>query len=234
MGQVNYDEVNLMLRLYDIRREQRLRQARAWFVDNFRPMSPEETMQKYPQGSDENNFIRMVISYWEMVASFVTSGVLNQELFFQSGMEMLFVWERIRDLVPQIREANKNPTSFQNLETVAKDFIKWLEHLEYQIYGLPRESMVIYLRVPPAEAQKLVAQKTARTYTAATHDIQEGNLRHLEEAAEMYDELAKRANWISVQCFDATYQAMRPPELIAAEIATAVEPILAAMHGEKA
>jgi dTMP kinase len=114
------------------------------------------------------------------------------------------------------------------------DFIKWLEHLEYQIYGLPRESMVIYLRVPPAEAQKPVAQKTARTYTAATHDIQEGNLRHLEEAAEMYDELAKRANWISVQCFDATYQAMRPPELIAAEIATAVEPILAAMHGEKA
>ena len=58
-------------------------------------------------------------------------------------------------------------------------------------------------------------------------------MRHLEDAAEMYDELAKRANWITVQCFDATYQAMRPPELIAAEIATAVEPILAAMHGEK-
>lgn len=114
------------------------------------------------------------------------------------------------------------------------DFIKWLEHLEYQIYGLPRESLVIYLRVPPAEAQKLVAEKTARTYTVATHDIQEGNLRHLEDAAEMYDELAKRANWISVQCFDATYQAMRPPELIAAEIAAAVGPILTAMHGEKA
>ncbi|MDP9338990.1 MAG: dTMP kinase [Acidobacteriota bacterium] len=114
------------------------------------------------------------------------------------------------------------------------DFIKWIEHLEYQIYGLPRENLVIYLRVPPAEAQKLVAQKTARAYTAATHDIQEENLRHLQDAAEMYDELAKRGNWISVQCFDATYQAMRPPELIAAEIATALEPILAAMHGEKA
>jgi dTMP kinase len=113
------------------------------------------------------------------------------------------------------------------------DFIKWLEHLEYQIYGLPRESLVVYLRVPPAEAQKLVALKSARTYTAATHDIQEGNLRHLEDAAEMYDELAKRANWISVQCFDTTYHAMRPPELIAAEIVTAVEPILAAMHREK-
>jgi dTMP kinase len=113
------------------------------------------------------------------------------------------------------------------------DFIKWLEHLEYQIYGLPRESLVVYLRVPPAEAQKLVAQKSARTYTTATHDIQEGNLRHLEDAAEMYDELARRANWIIVQCFDTTYNAMRPPELIAAEIVTAVEPILSAMHPEK-
>jgi dTMP kinase len=113
------------------------------------------------------------------------------------------------------------------------DFIKWIEHLEYQIYALPRESMVIYLRVPPPEAQKLVAQKTARAYTAEMHDLQEGNLRHLEDAAEMYDELSKRANWISVQCFDVTYQAMRPPEVIAAEILTAIEPVLAAMPGQE-
>ena len=106
------------------------------------------------------------------------------------------------------------------------DFLKWIEHLEYQIYGLPRESLVIYLRVPPVEAQRLIAQKSARTYTPATHDLQEGNLRHLEHAAEIYDDLAKRANWVSVQCFDATYQAMRPPELIAADILAAVEPLL--------
>ena len=42
MGQVSYDEVNLMLRLYDMRREPRLRQARAWFVENFHPKSAEE------------------------------------------------------------------------------------------------------------------------------------------------------------------------------------------------
>jgi dTMP kinase len=111
------------------------------------------------------------------------------------------------------------------------EFTKWIEHLEYQIYGLPRESLVIYLRVPPVEAQKLVAQKAARKYTPATHDLLEGNLRHLEEAAEIYDELSTRANWITVQCFDATYQAMRPPELIAPEILAAVEPVLAAKAG---
>jgi dTMP kinase len=114
------------------------------------------------------------------------------------------------------------------------EFVKWIEHLEYQIYGLPRESAVIYLRVPPAEAQKLVALKSARGYTASTHDLLEGNLRHLEDAAAMYDELAKRANWVSVECFDARAEAMRTPEAIAAEILGAVEAVLAVTHGEKA
>jgi hypothetical protein len=67
MSQVNYDEVNLMLRLYDLRREPRLREARAWFVEHFHAGSPEELMVKYPQGSQENTYIRMVISYWEIV-----------------------------------------------------------------------------------------------------------------------------------------------------------------------
>jgi len=113
------------------------------------------------------------------------------------------------------------------------EFVKWIEHLEYQIYGLPRESAVIYLRVPPAEAQKLVALKSSRGYTALTHDLLEGNLRHLEDAASMYDELARRKNWIRVECFDARAQAMRAPEEIATEILTAVKAVIAATQGGK-
>jgi thymidylate kinase len=85
---------------------------------------------------------------------------------------------------------------------------------------------VIYLRVPPAEAQKLVALKSARGYTAATHDLLEENLRHLEDAAAIYDELAKRANWVRVECFDLRSRAMKAPELIGAEILAAVEAVL--------
>jgi len=113
------------------------------------------------------------------------------------------------------------------------EFVKWIEHLEYGIYGLPRENAVIYLRVPPLEAQKLVGRKTTRGYTTATHDLLEENLRHLEDAAAMYDELAKRENWKSVECFDLQEQAMRAPQEIAAEILAAVEGVLAAKHGEK-
>jgi len=83
MAQITYDEVNLMLRLYDMRREPRLRQARAWFVEHFHPESPEEMIQRYPQGSEENTYIRMVISYWDMVAGIVNRGLINDELFFR-------------------------------------------------------------------------------------------------------------------------------------------------------
>jgi dTMP kinase len=108
------------------------------------------------------------------------------------------------------------------------EFITWIEHLEYNIYGLPRESLILYLRVPPAQAQALVSQKSARTYTSAKQDIQESNLRHLEDAAAMYDQLAKRSPWATIQCFDTLRHVMRSPEEISADILTAVEPILAA------
>ena len=84
------------------------------------------------------------------------------------------------------------------------EFVAWLEHLEYNIYGLPREDRVIYLRVPPAQAQALVSQKAARSYTTAKQDIQESSLRHLQDAAEMYDLLAKRTHWATIECVDRT------------------------------
>jgi len=69
----------------------------------------------------------MVVSYWEMVASFVTSGVLNQDLFFQSAGELLFVWERMRELVAPYRLITKNPNTWRNLEIVGNAFIKHME-----------------------------------------------------------------------------------------------------------
>jgi hypothetical protein len=62
-----------------------------------------------------------------MVASFITGGVLNKELFFQSGRELLFVWERVRDVLPGIREQQKDALYYGNLEVVAHDFIEYWE-----------------------------------------------------------------------------------------------------------
>jgi dTMP kinase len=97
-------------------------------------------------------------------------------------------------------------------------FVEWIEHLEYDIYGLPREDLVLYLRVPPVEAQKLVAQKSKRSYTSAQKDLQEASLRHLEDASSMYDALSKRPNWNTIECFSAKHQQMRAAEKIAQEV----------------
>ena len=120
-----YDDVSLILRLYEMRREKRLREAREWFAKSFRVKTLDELFELCPLGSDTNASFRMVVSYWEMAASFVTSGVLHRELFFESGRELLFVWVRIRDVLPAMREAHKDPQAFGNLETVANEYIEW-------------------------------------------------------------------------------------------------------------
>ena|ERR1700691_5964102 len=125
--QATYDDANLILKLYELRREETLRKARAWFGANFNATSAEEIMQKYPPGSQESTNLRMVVSYWDMVASFVTAGVLNQELFFQSGGELLFVWEKLRGCADSFRQMTKNPQQWVNLETVGNAYIKFVE-----------------------------------------------------------------------------------------------------------
>lgn len=106
-------------------------------------------------------------------------------------------------------------------------FLSWIEHLEYSIYGMPRESLILYMRIPPQQAQKLIAKKTERSYTTASHDIQEADLRHLEDAAEMYDMMSRSQPWATIQCFDAQHNCVREPEDIAREIAEAVDSVLA-------
>jgi dTMP kinase len=106
------------------------------------------------------------------------------------------------------------------------EFLQWIEHLEYEIYGLPRENLILYLRVPPQEAQRLVALKSARSYTSAQRDLQEASLRHLEDAAEMYDSLSRITPWATIQCFDAARNAIREPEEIAIDVLASVEGVL--------
>jgi hypothetical protein len=120
-----YEDAQLILELYEMRREPRLRDARKWFTANFKVKTFDELQALCPPGSEPNASFRMFVTYWELVASFVASGVLNQELFFQSGRELLLCWERVSDLAPQYRAQIKNPLEWKNLETVANAYIKW-------------------------------------------------------------------------------------------------------------
>jgi dTMP kinase len=106
------------------------------------------------------------------------------------------------------------------------EFLGWLRHLEYGIYGLPREDLVIYLRLRPAEAQRLVGRKAARSYTRQALDLQETDGGHLEQAGQVYDALAAEPNWVTVECFDAAADAVRSPEEIHRAILAAAEPLV--------
>jgi hypothetical protein len=118
--QATYDDVNLILKLYELRREERMRKGRNDVARMKQYGSLAELQAACPPGSDADASLRMVTSYWDMAASFVTSGVLNQELFLQSAGELLFVWTKVSDLVPELRKAFNSSRYLSHMETVAK------------------------------------------------------------------------------------------------------------------
>jgi dTMP kinase len=103
------------------------------------------------------------------------------------------------------------------------EFMAWLRKTEYEIYGLPVEDLVIYLRLPASEAQRMVGLKGARDYTTQERDLQESNLTHLQQASQVYDLLATGPSWVTVECFDASARALRPPDEIHGDVLAAVE-----------
>lgn len=127
MAHATYDDANLLLRLYDLRREAKMREARAWFVANWKPKTMAELAELCPPGSDNNAKMRQVVSYWDMCASFVSAGVLNPELFFENNRECLLVWLRVKRLIPEMRAAYKEPTFWKSLEAVGHQFSAHLE-----------------------------------------------------------------------------------------------------------
>jgi len=151
--QATYEDANLILRLYELRREEKLREARDWFAANYHATTMAELQQVAPMGSKENAYVRMVASYWETVASFITAGVLNQDLFFQTGGELLVCWEKIRKVLPELRAAFQNPTSFRNLEIVGNAYIEHMKSQAPEAYPA-FQAMIANMGKPPAAAAK--------------------------------------------------------------------------------
>lgn len=115
------------------------------------------------------------------------------------------------------------------------EFLAWLKKLEYQIYTLPPEDLVIYLRVPAEAAHRLVGEKAARNYTQRRRDIQEASIAHLKTASKLYDQLSRQRNWVTIECGaaragkmgrrqkQAAGNSLRSPEAIHRDIMKAIE-----------
>src|ERR1700722_13334937 len=127
MAEVTHEQVNLMLKLFEARREAKLREAREWYMTSFTPASAEDLMPRFPPGGKENAAMRMVVSYWEMVASIVNRGLIDEEFFFENSGEQWVVWERLKPVVPAFRTMFKNPMAFSNLEKHVAAMDRWRE-----------------------------------------------------------------------------------------------------------
>jgi hypothetical protein len=108
------DSANLILKLYELRREETMRQARN-FVFTFDPKSAQEYMAGMM--GPNSAYIRMVTSYWEMAASFVVNGAIDATMFDQANGEHVFVFAKFEPILADLR-AMMGPGVFKNLEQV--------------------------------------------------------------------------------------------------------------------
>ena len=112
-------DADLLLRLYEMRREPELRRARMWMLSEFKPTTWADIKARYLSHEDTDRWFRMTTSYWEMVGAMVNRGVLNAELFFDHTGEDIVTWERVKGLVPDAR-ADIRPTYLFQFEKLVQ------------------------------------------------------------------------------------------------------------------
>jgi L-rhamnose mutarotase len=112
-------DAQVIMQLYDLRREPEMRKARNWFALEFNPTSVEEVMKTVSDfGSEGNRYFRMVTSYWEMAATMVAHGAVNEELFLDTQPEMFFIMAKLHPHLEGLREKMQSPDAMRRCETL--------------------------------------------------------------------------------------------------------------------
>jgi len=120
MRKPTHADAELLLRLYEIRREPELRRARAWFLTEFKATTWAEIKARYLSHEEADRFMRMTTSYWELVGTLVNRGVLHAELFFDHTGEDIVSWERCKPWIDEARAAVR-PTYLYQFERLVTD-----------------------------------------------------------------------------------------------------------------
>ena len=111
------EDANLILKLYDLRREAVMREARNWFF-TFNPTSIQDVMEALM--GEHSGHYRMVISYWDMACSFVNNGAIDEKMFNEANGEHVFIYAKIEPVLADVRNMFGSPEFLQNLESVVK------------------------------------------------------------------------------------------------------------------
>ena len=109
-----YESATLLIRLYELRRDPTMREARTWYFQNFNPTSVDEVVETL--GGPNSAHFRMVTSYWDMAASFVNHGAIDPEMFNDANGEHIFVYLKLEPYLAEYRAKIGNPAYLKNLE----------------------------------------------------------------------------------------------------------------------
>ena len=112
-----HEDADLILKLYDLRREPVMREARNWFF-TFNPTTVAEYMETMM--GPQSGYLRMVISYWDMAASLVNNGAIDEKMFNEANGEHLFVSAKIEPVLEDVRKAWNAPDMLKNFEALVR------------------------------------------------------------------------------------------------------------------
>src|SRR5919198_593512 len=98
-------DVEVILKLYELRRDEMMRRARNWYVTEFQPESAKDIIRLMLSGREQSAYYRMVTSYWDMAASFVNNGGVYEKMFLDANTEHMGIFARIEPFIAEVREA---------------------------------------------------------------------------------------------------------------------------------
>jgi hypothetical protein len=129
-----FQDAELILKLYDLRREPEMRKARNWWAADFWPESADDFMKTaMAVGTQENNWLRQVGGYWDLAASLVVHGTLNEALFLEPSFcnEMFLMYAKIQPFLKELRVKMQNPHMLANIEKVVNHSRSGRERLKF-------------------------------------------------------------------------------------------------------
>ena len=112
------ESADLILKLYDLRREKKMRKARNW-IFGYNPTNVEEYMQTM-MDPEVGGYLRMVVSYWDTAASLVLNGGIDQKMFLDANTEHIFVYAKIADFLPEVRQLFREADFLIHLENLCR------------------------------------------------------------------------------------------------------------------
>jgi hypothetical protein len=144
-----HDDADLILKLYDLRRETVMREARNWLF-TFNPTEVQDVVDVM-MGEHSGHF-RMVVSYWDMACAMVLNGAIDEEFFNQTNGEHIFVYMKVEPVLNGVREMFDNPEFLKSLETV----VKRIPNIEQRIATM-RERMARFAKMREEQAKAAAA-----------------------------------------------------------------------------